>query len=475
MEEIYCYKVVYENGIFIRVSPAIDAERTGEVLPCGTIFESRKSLFLDGVNYVQLDDGRGWVFSRKDDILILDLIEVTRKPIAEAVETNEKLDDNSQDVPSSGDTKRRGKDSKSSGSMDKIAKEGLVPSDSSITSDEDEESEESSVSSIQRRSRYFRNVYPSSAALSYLPASVNPMSDIEEGSDNFDAFAFAYQERRDRTRSSFPPTTVHQSQPVYRSSKKSVVYSPNHHNHHREKNRRKTVEQLWKMIQERIRHCQSFDGLCILITHGLGPEISPPTCSEPGPARSAWLAEADEEDIRLRETISSIISVTRHYAEFVSDITGLETHLWVLAHMGANCTQHMMSLYVKAANDRFDSLSPQAKINVLNRANEIGMAAKLHNSDLAKQIDILADDLRNLLQRWIIIKAIDNFRRSSSSRDDDATNRKSKADEKIEKTLQQIEEIAKKNTQNEANDPSTSAELERNGMLTNLINAIGFK
>lgn len=50
------------------------------MLECGHIFTASKSLFLDGINYVKISDGRGWVFSKKGDTQVLDLLEVYRKP-----------------------------------------------------------------------------------------------------------------------------------------------------------------------------------------------------------------------------------------------------------------------------------------------------------------------------------------------------------------------------------------------------------
>lgn len=76
--ELYIYKVIYPNGVYVRLTPDLNAEKTGDVLPFGSIIESTKSLILDGINYVQLKDGKGWVFSSKGERSVLDLIEVIR-------------------------------------------------------------------------------------------------------------------------------------------------------------------------------------------------------------------------------------------------------------------------------------------------------------------------------------------------------------------------------------------------------------
>ena len=38
---------------------------------------------------------------------------------------------------------------------------------------------------------------------------------------------------------------------------------------------------------------------------------------------------------------------------------------------------------------------------------EVGNRTKSHASDLARQVDILPDDIRNFLQRWIIVQVHD--------------------------------------------------------------------
>mmetsp|Transcript_329 Transcript_329/g.1070 ORF Transcript_329/g.1070 Transcript_329/m.1070 type:complete len:633 (-) Transcript_329:174-2072(-) len=59
------YKVVYPGGVQVREAPSVAAPRTGVVLGLGTEFEASKSLSLDGVVYVRLADGTGWVFETK--------------------------------------------------------------------------------------------------------------------------------------------------------------------------------------------------------------------------------------------------------------------------------------------------------------------------------------------------------------------------------------------------------------------------
>ena len=76
--EVFRYKVVYPGGTYVRISPALESEKTGIILEFGTVFEASKSLFLDGTNYAKLSDGSGWVFDKKNGIEILQLLEVVR-------------------------------------------------------------------------------------------------------------------------------------------------------------------------------------------------------------------------------------------------------------------------------------------------------------------------------------------------------------------------------------------------------------
>lgn len=84
--EVFRYKVVYPGGTYIRISPATEAEKTGDVLDFGTTFDASKSLFLEGINYAKLSDGSGWVFERKDDVQILELLQIIRVPLKKFLE-----------------------------------------------------------------------------------------------------------------------------------------------------------------------------------------------------------------------------------------------------------------------------------------------------------------------------------------------------------------------------------------------------
>lgn len=81
MSESYFFRVVYPGGTYVRVSPHIESEHTGVILPFGTLISANKSLFLDGVNYVRLSDNSGWLFVSKESVEILELVDINRSPL----------------------------------------------------------------------------------------------------------------------------------------------------------------------------------------------------------------------------------------------------------------------------------------------------------------------------------------------------------------------------------------------------------
>mmetsp|Transcript_54556 Transcript_54556/g.119370 ORF Transcript_54556/g.119370 Transcript_54556/m.119370 type:complete len:517 (-) Transcript_54556:91-1641(-) len=62
-----CYRVTWPTGIGLRVGPEIGAERNGEDLLLGEIFEVRNEVRRAGRRYFQLADGRGWAFDSAID------------------------------------------------------------------------------------------------------------------------------------------------------------------------------------------------------------------------------------------------------------------------------------------------------------------------------------------------------------------------------------------------------------------------
>lgn len=259
--EIFCYKVIYPNGTFIRVSPDLKAAKTGDILECGAVFESSKSLFLDGINYVKLADGRGWVFHSKGETKVLELIEVIKK---------------FEETP-------------------------VVPQSSSCE------------------------------ILDFQPRA-----------------------------------------PSY--SRNKNLY--------------------WREVRSKVRSCTTFHQFSQLVKTGM-PSL--PMC---GSTRSS-MADSPNDQL-VRKQISLIASTTRKGADLVSNVKDLEAHLWVLVHMGGQ-VNHVMQLTVDEANFYFEKISVARRNELLSIALEIGAATRVHNTELAKCADILADDVRNFVQRYVII------------------------------------------------------------------------
>lgn len=324
--EIYCYRVVFPFGVSIRVSPAIEADKTGEVLPCGTIIESTKSIILDGVNYVKLSDDRGWIFSMKDDVPVLDLIEVRRVPTTHQPAI----------APPSMSTPRKNSRSNSG----------------------DETS-------------------PSSSEVSF--AGLTPRTPSPELAD-------AIAEQMASTQAMKPRRNLSQ-----------YLLSPG-------STRGNGKGSLWKELRFKVRACSTFADFSRLVQNDLPMELKPPAIPEPGPARSAWMSSMEDDNVVLIK-ISLLASITRHCVEMYSDISGLEAHLWVISHLGAADVNHVLRLFDQAAQQRFDRIeSVEFRVALLGKLNEVNGQTKVHAVELGRRVDILPDDIRNFLQRWVIIK-----------------------------------------------------------------------
>lgn len=323
--EIFRYKVVYPGGVFVRVSPSLDAKKTGVILEFGTVFEATKSLVSDGINYAKLSDNSGWVFGNKGGTEVLELLEVIRVP---------------RSLLRNGSTKCAQCSKKESAKVDTNSKPG--------------------------------NGHSSSSSNSQSRSKLGEVTEAGDDQDNSDQQLGATFHRLSLTR-------AHQE----RNKLFQVVRVEN---------------RFWRDIRGRCTECTTFDQFvrmaCSLDAH-------PPSIPEPGPARSAWMAESSH-DQQIRSCISLIASITRQCAD-IADSTGLESSLWVLAHLGPK-VPHAMGLVVEAANDRFESLSSGRQSELLYIVLEVGSRTKAQSIELSKLVDILPDDVRNFLQRWIIIK-----------------------------------------------------------------------
>jgi len=304
--EIFRYKVVYPGGIYVRVSPAIDAERTGEIVEFGTIFQASKSLVLDGVNYAKLANGNGWVFGKVGDTEVLELVEVIRVP-----------------------------------------------------------------------TKAIKNTFATTLSYNNNETNNNNLQ------NPFDAVE--------------TPTVVNHGNAYshHITLSRALQEKEKLFQGHRNENR------YWREVRTKCGDCTTFDEFLQLVDR---LQTHPPSIPEPGPARSAWMAHAHSDE-QIRSTISIIASITRQVAE-IADMVGLESSLWVLVHM-ASRVSHCMNLAVEAANARFESVSHSRQSELLYVVLEVGSRTKAHSADLAKSVDILPDDIRNFLQRWVIIKSHD--------------------------------------------------------------------
>ena len=307
--EIFRYKVVYPGGVYVRVSPAIDAEKTGEIVEFGTIFQASKSLVLDGVNYAKLANGNGWVFGKVGDTEVLELVEVIRFPTKSFKNT---FSNNGNVIFNGNDTNGHNNHSK------------------------------------------------------------NPFEAVEIPVNHGNAYSHHLTLSR----------ALQEKEKLFQG--------------HRSENR------YWRDVRTKCGACTTFDEFLELVDR---LQTHPPSIPEPGPARSAWMAHAHHSDEQIRSIISIIASITRQVAE-IADMIGLESSLWVLVHM-ASRVSHCMNLAVEAANARFESVPHSRQSELLYVVLEVGSRTKAHSADLAKLVDILPDDIRNFLQRWVIIKSHD--------------------------------------------------------------------
>jgi len=75
----YTYQVVYRGGVLVRSLPDTEAPTVGLIIPYGAVFSATKSLQLDGIVYVKLADGKGWVFEEKGGQKVLERISDNRQ------------------------------------------------------------------------------------------------------------------------------------------------------------------------------------------------------------------------------------------------------------------------------------------------------------------------------------------------------------------------------------------------------------
>ena len=343
--EVFRYKVVYPGGTFLRISPATTAEKTGSILEFGTIFDATKSLFLDGINYAKLSDGSGWVFERKNDVQILELLQIIRVPCKSIIKGN---------------------------STEESTPSKSVP-----------------VIAIPHQS---------------LSALVGNRAGVAESA----------------------PNSPHEERLESHNSLHNRGSLPT------QRQQAKVENRLWRDVRARCGVCGTFEEFLQLVaTVKISIEGMP-----------------SQHEQRVLDSITLIASITgqcsAHVVRQGKDLVGVGACLWVLVHMGSRVS-HTMALIVESANQIFESASSMKKANLLRyvdltfiyydieqRASafskmtltllcphflssvvlEVGTRTKSHAADLARQVDILPDDIRNFLQRWIIVQVSNRIRRS---------------------------------------------------------------
>lgn len=300
--EQFRYKVVYPGGTYIRVSPHVESERTGEIIEYGSVFSASKSLVLDGINFVKLADNRGWVFGNKGDTEVLELIEVVRVPGSAL-----------------------------------LAVEGSAPANGSEPP----------------------------AGLSAAAAGAQSAASVAAAA-------------------SIVPQTL-----VLRAAKE------------REKlfQGARADGRFWKDAGAKALECESFDAFLQLSTELAADR-------EHGFAAAASAAvSARPQSHQVRNLICIIVSITRQCAPDVADLHGLEPALWVLVHLGPRSCSHAVQLAVSAANARFEWLDEERQAELLYVLLEAAARTRQLGSDLSRLVPASADDVKNFLQRWLIVRS----------------------------------------------------------------------
>ena len=315
MEE-FRYKVVYPGGTYIRVSPSLDSERTGDIIEYGVVFAASKSLVLDGINYVKLADKRGWVFGNKGDTEVLELVEVVRVP----------------------------------GGGTGVIEGFSVPTLVTASGKGNKGAESVSADGCHSQSKSEASKAPSLVTHSATATALEADSHLT----------------------------------VLRAAKeKEKLFQ-----------KVRADNRYWREVGSKVLSCESFD-----VFVALSVEVA-------AESRGVGWAGGRPQDAQIRHLISLLVSITSQCAPEVADLTALDAALWVLVHLGPRCS-HAVQLAVSAANDRYEWLDEERQDELLCAVLEIGLRTKQHTLDLCKLVDVLADDIKNFLQRWLIIRSFD--------------------------------------------------------------------
>lgn len=367
----------------MRTNPHIDAQTTGEILEFGAIFNSSKSIFIDGVNYVKLSDGSGWVFGKKGNTEVLQLLEVKR-----GIQKMHSVERSIGECTSNDTT---------------AARKAFKQDD-------------------------FRCI------TNHVDQSSNCV--ISNGEH---------------------PKPVGMGQELCDSSPRSVKKAPLSSS----KTQRSEL-MYWKEVRLSCKSCTTFDQfsmVCQLASSAL--QSPPPSIPEPGPARSAWMSASSkmydaarvgmkygdgQPPLSISSTSSSPVSATRrdvsnrdessseqqirtcisliaalthqvvtegqllsrsrsNSSKLASAMVGLEAHLWVLVNVRAGVAAHIMDLIVAAANSTFERMTAEQRNVVIEQCLlPLASITKQHCHFLGAKVGLLGDDIKNFIQRWVMIR-----------------------------------------------------------------------
>lgn len=337
--EIFRYKVVYPGGTFVRISPAMDAEKTGDILDFGTVFEASKSLFLDGTNYAKLSNGSGWVFDSKHGIEILELLEVVRIPIKSIAAANS----NHHHIAGA----------RSKGTEPTFARNAIG-----------NESMDTSRGGIGKMSATPSPLTASTAVGRRFVAGSGHVGMMDGASAPMPMHAFRHHQQQ-LLPGAAPPDYYHR--PSYNNS----VSSSSSMNSGSQTQQVRSENRVWRDVRARCGQCgtfEEFQQLSVIVEtqqHQHHPNHFQHHHLQShghldGPVRSAWTATGDKKmshhDLQVRGCIALIASITRQCSAEVADQESIEACLWVLVHMGSRVA-HVMTLIVDAANNRFEAVT----------------------------------------------------------------------------------------------------------------------
>ena len=346
--EVFRYKVVYPGGTFVRISPAMDAEKTGDILDFGTVFEASKSLFLDGTNYAKLSNGHGWIFDSKNGIEILELLEVVRIPVrtgGSSIDTRDVPPIPSQPPP---------------GAMIRGHSGGGIPGSSSSIDGMRPTSFGNRISStpspLTASSMAGRRSISGTLGMGMGMGIGGTIAGIKGGEFSSSSAVPTHHLHTLRQNQQLPPAP-----PTTDYARSSSFNHNNNHNHvsssssmnsgsvGSQTQQVRAENRIWRDIRARCGQCATFaefQQLAVQVEALQHPHH--PHQYGHGPGRPAWgsthhaaavnLAgdkKMSHHDLQVGGCIALIASITRQCSAEMADQNGIEACLWALVHMGS--------------------------------------------------------------------------------------------------------------------------------------------